>query len=43
MASEFPVEFLPNVYKGCADDIFMIFDSYSQLLKFVDYMNHRQF
>ena len=38
--SEFPAEFLPSVYKRYVDEIFVTFDSYSQLLKFVDYMNH---
>ena len=36
--SECPVEFLPIVY---VDDIFLTFNSYLQLLKFVDYMNHQ--
>ena len=39
--SECPVEFLPSVYKRYVDDIFVTFNSYSQLLKFVDYMNHQ--
>ena len=39
--SECPVEFLPNVYKRYVDDIFVTINSYSQLLKFVDYMNHQ--
>ena len=38
--AEWPVEFLPNVYKRYVDDIFVTFNSYSQLLKFVDYTNH---
>ena len=38
---ECPEKFLPNVYKRYVDDIFVTFDSYSQLLKFVDYMNHQ--
>ena len=38
--SECPVEFLQNVYKSYVDDIFVTFNSYSRLLKFVDYMNH---
>ena len=33
--------YLPNVYKRYVDDIFVTFNSYSQLLKFVDYMNHQ--
>ena len=36
-----PVEFLPNVYKRYVDDIFVTFNSYWQLLKFVDYTNHQ--
>ena len=39
--SECPVEFLPSVCKRYVDDIFVTFNSYSQLLKFVDYMNHQ--
>ena len=39
--SECPVEFLPNVYKRYADGIFITFNSYLQLLKFVDSMNHQ--
>ena len=39
--SERPVELLPSVYKRYVDDIFVTFNSYSQLLKFVDYMNHQ--
>ena len=39
--SEYPVEFLPNVYKRYVDDIFVTFNSYLQLLKIVDYMNHQ--
>ena len=38
--SEWRVEFLPNVSKRYVDDISVTFNSYSQLLKFVDYMNH---
>ena len=38
---ECPEKFLPNVYKRYVDDIFVTFESYSQLLKFVDYMNHQ--
>ena len=34
-----PVEFLPNIYKRYVDDIFVTFNSYSQLLKFVDYQH----
>ena len=37
--SECPVEFLPSVYKRYVDGIFVTFNSYSRLLKFVDYMN----
>ena len=33
--SECPLEFLPNVYKIYVDDIFVTFNSYSQLLKFL--------
>ena len=33
--SECPLEFLPNVYKIYVDDIFITFNSYSQLLKFL--------
>ena len=39
--SECPAEFLPNVYKRYVDGIFVTFNSYPQLLKFVDYMNHQ--
>ena len=39
--SECPVRFLPSVYKRYVDDIFVTFNSYSQLLKIVDYMNHQ--
>ena len=39
--SECSAEFLPSVYKRSVDDIFVTFNSYSQLLKFVDYMNHQ--
>ena len=39
--SECPVEFLSNDYKIYVDDIFVTFNSYSHLLKFVDYMNHQ--
>ena len=39
--SECPVEFQPNVYKRYVDDIFVTFDSYTHLLKFVDYMNYQ--
>ena len=39
--SECPAKFLPSVYKSYVDDIFVTFNSYSQLLKFVDYMNHQ--
>ena len=38
---ECPETFLPNVYKRYVDHIFVTFNSYSQLLKFVDYMNHQ--
>ena len=38
---ECPENFLPNVYKRYVDYIFVTFDSYSQLLKLVDYMNHQ--
>ena len=38
---ECPEKFLPKVYKKYVEDIFVTFDSYSQLLKFVDYMNHQ--
>ena len=39
--SECPVEFLQSVYKRYDDGISVTFNSYSQLLKFVDYMNHQ--
>ena len=39
--SECPVEFLPNVYRRYVDNIFETFNSNSQLLKFVDYMNQQ--
>ena len=39
--SKCSVEFLPNVYKRYVDEIFVTFDSYIQLLKFVDSMNHQ--
>ena len=39
--SECPVESLPNVYKIYADDIFVTLNLYSQLRKFVDYMNQQ--
>ena len=39
--SECPVEFLLEVYKRYVDNIFVTFDSYAELLKFVDYMNHQ--
>ena len=39
--SECSVEFLRSVYKRYVDDIFVTFNSYSQLLKFVDYVNHQ--
>ena len=39
--SEYPVEFLPNVYKRYVDDIFVTFNSYLQLPKIVDHMNHQ--
>ena len=39
--SECPAEFLPGVYKRYVNGIFVSFNSYSQLLKFVDYMNHQ--
>ena len=39
--SECPVEFLPNVHKRYADDSFVTFNSYTLLLKFVDYMNQQ--
>ena len=38
---ECAVEFLPTVHKRYADDILVTFNSYSQLLKFVDYTNHQ--
>ena len=37
--SECPVKFLPNVYKRYFDDIFVTFNSYSPLLKFVERHN----
>ena len=39
--SECPAGFLPSVYKRYVDGIFVAFNSYSQLLKLVDYMNHQ--
>ena len=36
-----PVELLLSVNKRYADGIFSTFDSYTQLLKFVNYMNHQ--
>ena len=39
--SECPLEFLTSVYIRYIGDISVIFNSYSQLLKFVDYMNHQ--
>ena len=39
--SECPVDSWPNVYKIYADDIFVTLNLYSQLLKFVDYMNQQ--
>ena len=39
--SECPAEFLPSVYKRYVADIFVTFNSYSQLLKFVNYMKHQ--
>ena len=39
--SECAAEILPSVYKRYVDDIFVTFNSYSQLLKFVDYMNYQ--
>ena len=38
---ECSLEFLLNVYKWYVDDIFATFNSYTQLLKFVDYMNYQ--
>ena len=39
--SEYPVEFLQSVYKRYVDEIFVTFNSYLQLLKFVNYINHQ--
>ena len=39
--TECTAELLPSVYKRYVDDIFVTFNSYSQLLKLVDYMNHQ--
>ena len=41
--SECPVKFLPNVYKSYVNDndIFVTFDSYTQLLRFIYYMKHQ--
>ena len=39
--SECPAEFLPNVYKKNVDEIFVTFDSYTRLLKFVYHMNRQ--
>ena len=41
MASECPVEFLLGIYKRFVDNIFVPVNSYSQLLKLVNYMNHQ--
>ena len=41
LGPKFANEFLPNVYKRYVDDIFVTFNSYSQLLKFVDFMNYQ--
>ena len=39
--SECSVEFLTNVYNRYVDDTFVSFNSYLQLFKFLDYMNHQ--
>ena len=39
--SECSIKCLPNVYKRYVHDIFVTFDSYSQLLQFVEYINHQ--
>ena len=39
--SECPLEFFPNHYKRYTIDISVAFDPYTQLLKFVDYMNNQ--
>ena len=37
--SDCPQDFCPNIYRRYADDIFVTFNSYEQLKKFVEYMN----
>ena len=39
--SECPADLLLSIYKRYVDDIFVTFNSYAQLIKFVDYMNHQ--
>ena len=39
--SECAAEIFPSDFKRYVDDIFVTFNSYLQLLKFVDYMNHQ--
>ena len=34
-------KYLPSVYERYDDDISVDFNSYTQLLKFIDYMNHQ--
>ena len=38
---ECPVDIFTECLKGYVDGIFVTFDSYMQLLKFLDYMNHQ--
>ena len=37
--SDCPQDFCPNIYRRYVDDIFVTFNSYEQLKKFVEYMN----
>ena len=37
--SDCPQDFCPNIYRRYVDDIFVTFNSYQQLKKFVEYMN----
>ena len=41
MSFRMPCGFFTKVYKRYVDDIFVNFNSYLQLFKFVDYMNHQ--
>ena len=40
--SECPAELFTECLQRYVDDIFVTFNSYSQLIKFVDYINHQQ-